>query len=198
MPLAFLRRFRDEGRSRYYRRSPDGAVLIELKLNHIEQLFDSFDPAPFFERGLDRAAEAYIVGAVRELPLHLPLTLAVYLPPKQLAELDLAQLKSAIHGYFRYRLEARRADLRSLLRSGQFSLLAGFAVLIGSNALSELILASGPGAFGRFLGEGLSILGWVAMWRPMDILVFEPWPIVRDCRRLERLTEISVEAHPAP
>ena len=35
---------------------------IELRLRRIEQLFDSFDPAPFHEKDLDRDAEEFIVS----------------------------------------------------------------------------------------------------------------------------------------
>ena len=42
--------------------------LIEIRLNSIHQLFDSFDPAPFPERSLDNEAEAYIIGSAQDLP----------------------------------------------------------------------------------------------------------------------------------
>ena len=36
--------------------------VIEVRLNKIEQLFNSFDPSPFDERDLDKDAEEHITG----------------------------------------------------------------------------------------------------------------------------------------
>ena len=43
------------------------------------------------------------------------------------------------------------------------------------------------------LGEGLLILGWVAMWRPVEILLFEHWESHRDHALLKRLAGIPIE-----
>src|SRR5208282_3523896 len=50
-----------------YRRK-DGRVLIEIKLTSVNQLFNSFDPAPFYEKELDDDAEDYIVDTVQDFP----------------------------------------------------------------------------------------------------------------------------------
>jgi len=42
------------------------------------------------------------------------------------------------------------------------------------------------------LGEGLLILGWVAMWRPVEILLFEHWERHLDHALLERLGSIPI------
>ena len=43
------------------------------------------------------------------------------------------------------------------------------------------------------LNEGLLILGWVMMWRPIDILLFEHWESHLDHGRLKRLASIPIE-----
>ncbi|MBM3963286.1 MAG: hypothetical protein FJ306_15525 [Planctomycetes bacterium] len=59
----------------------DGAVAagserrIALRLRELAQLFDSFDPAPFHEKDLDRDAEEFIVSWAREFPADAPLVL---------------------------------------------------------------------------------------------------------------------------
>jgi hypothetical protein len=66
-----------------YRRD-GGTWLIEMKLRDVRQMFDHLDPAPFRERDLDRAAEAYVEDAIREIGLHRPIRLVVHLPEAQL------------------------------------------------------------------------------------------------------------------
>ena len=41
--------------------------------------------------------------------------------------------------------------------------------------------------------EGLLILGWVAMWRPVEILLFEHWESHQDHAMLQRLASIPIE-----
>ena len=59
--------------------------MIELELNSLRQLFDSFDPAPFHEKELDPDAEEYIYNAVDEFPLKKPLEIMIHLPPAEVS-----------------------------------------------------------------------------------------------------------------
>lgn len=43
------------------------------------------------------------------------------------------------------------------------------------------------------LEEGLLILGWVMMWRPIDILLFEHWESHLGHATLRRLASIPIE-----
>ncbi|MGB8892383.1 MAG: hypothetical protein WCC86_09975, partial [Methanoregula sp.] len=63
-----------------YRRK-DGRVLIEIKLTSVSQLFNSFDPAPFYEKELDSDAEEYIVDTVQDFPAKTKFMILIYLPP---------------------------------------------------------------------------------------------------------------------
>jgi hypothetical protein len=40
--------------------------------------------------------------------------------------------------------------------------------------------------------EGLIILGWVANWRPIEIFLYDWWPIVRHRNLLLRLANAEV------
>ena len=67
-------------------RVPESMSTIELRVNHPQQLFNSFDPSPFYERDLDQDAEEYIVDSADEYPLNRPLRLVIYLPADQVQE----------------------------------------------------------------------------------------------------------------
>jgi hypothetical protein len=49
------------------------------------------------------------------------------------------------------------------------------ACLIGGEIVSETI---GRTHIARVLQESLVIGGWVAMWRPLEILLYDWWPIL--------------------
>jgi hypothetical protein len=41
--------------------------------------------------------------------------------------------------------------------------------------------------------QGLFILGWVALWRPLEIFLYDWWPLARRIRLLGRLSNATVE-----
>jgi hypothetical protein len=44
----------------------------------------------------------------------------------------------------------------------------------------------------RLLREGLLIGGWVAMWRPIEIFLYDWWPIRAEARLFDRLSTMPV------
>jgi hypothetical protein len=45
----------------------------------------------------------------------------------------------------------------------------------------------------RFVEEGLLIIGWVAMWRPLELLLYDWWPQLRRKRTYDNLACMRVE-----
>lgn len=164
---------------------------IEVRLRELSQLFNLMDPSPFIDRDLDADAEEFIVGWARELPPHRELELVIHLttPP----ESDRAAgTEEAVHHYFASRAEAKGRELRQLLRVGRASLLIGFLFLAACFGLGVLGRQFLPAGWGDFVELGLQIVGWVAMWRPLEIYLYDWWPVRNDRRLLERLSRMKV------
>jgi hypothetical protein len=167
---------------------------LQLYLRETAQLFNSMDPAPFRERDLDPNAEAYIVDWAREAPARAPLALAIRLGRTPATADDAATLADAVHEYFRQRALATRARLRWLFRVGRISLLiglgfVGLTVIVGEYIASIVDTAS----YGRMIVDALVIGAWVALWRPMEIFLYDWWPIRAEARLYERLSRIDVQ-----
>ena len=49
------------------------------------------------------------------------------------------------------------------------------------------------------LREGLLIVGWVAMWRPLEVFLYDWWPIRAEARLYDRLSAmpVRIEYHAA-
>lgn len=168
--------------------------LIELRLQSVEQLFDPFDPFPIPTRDLARGAEDYIVGWAQELPGSSALAMRIYLPDPPVTSVDVEGLRAAVAGHFLYRARRMRSDMRELLTIAQVSLGIGLGVLAVCIALRQLLQGLVPaGPIAGFLGEGLVIVGWVANWRPIEILLYEWWPLARRRRLFERLANAPVD-----
>jgi hypothetical protein len=175
-------------------KTENGTVLIELRLHRVQQMFNSLDPAPFLEKDLDAEAEDYIVGSAREFSLATPLRLVLHLPPDPTAEAR--DVADAVHNYFAYRRDTARRDLHQFLRQGRTSLAIGLAFLIACFSGRELVLTLGQGTFYKILAEGLIIMGWVAMWRPLQIFLYDWWPLRRTGLIHAKLAAIPVEIRP--
>ena len=67
------------------------------------------------------------------------------------------------------------------------------AVLTVTFGLRNLLSDAEGRTLEEGLGEGLLILGWVAMWRPVEILLFEHWESHLDHKVPERLASIPME-----
>lgn len=175
----------------YYRQEAE-TYLIEIKLNQLQQVFNSLDPSPFLDRDLDDNAENYIINSVDEFPLNTPLKLVFYLPS---TEQNTARnlLPSALHNYFDYRQQGEQRKLRTIWRQGRISLIIGLSFLFVCLSLSELIGRFGSDTFIHFLEEGLLISGWVALWRPLEIFLYEWWPVSHQQKIFAKLAYIPIE-----
>ena len=176
---------------------PPDCARIEVRVGEIKQLFNSVDPAPFRERDIDPKAEEFIVDSARELRRGAPLGLVVRLSRPVGAPEDLAALPQAVREYFAERAVATRTQLRRLLRTGGWSLLIGVAFVAVANfigdAVGELAGRYTKYDYGRLLHESVVIGAWVALWRPLEILLYDWWPILGEARLFDRLGAMHVQ-----
>lgn len=165
---------------------------IEMNLSRVAQLFNSLDPAPFHERDLDADAEEYIISSAEEISRQRPLRLVIHLPADQVPQGSAHDLGEAIHNYFSYRATHEQRRLRILFRDGRIALTTGLIFLLCCTLLRELAFSFGHGSVSDLVSEGMLIIGWVAMWRPLEIFLYEWVPIRRRCRTLARLATMPV------
>jgi hypothetical protein len=165
---------------------------IEIRIRSLEQLVESLDPAPFYDKSLDPDAERYLLECAEELAGAAHLRLVVHAPAALRAHE--ADIVAAVHGHFRreHALAERRYRLR--MRVGRRAMVGGSIALLGALALREALLPfADPARIVGVLAEGLLILGWVALWRPVEALIYERRELRQRHAALERLARIPVE-----
>ena len=162
---------------------------IELRLQHLEQLFDTLDPAPFHDKALDRRVESWLLDSAGEHGHREPLTVVLHGPPA--LEAHVPDIAAAIHAHFALvHLQAERRHSRRR-RVGRLAMLAGTATLAAVLLLRHW-LAAVPAPFGQVLSEGLLILAWVALWRPIETIGFDSWESRQERALLRRLAQVPV------
>ena len=168
---------------------------IKLKLHDIDQLFNSMDPSPFVEKDLDDKAEEFIVGWANEFPLNAPVKLRVHLEqwpagdPKEL-------IRQAVHNHFAHSAELTGLEFRALMKQGRTCLVIGLSCLATCLVISKTLLHGDAGTWASVLRESLTIAGWVAMWRPMQIYLYDWWPLRRRARIYAQLSHMPVDVVP--
>ena len=172
---------------------PPHCQVLKIHIGTLDQLFNSMDPAPFRERDLDPNAEEFIVGWARELRADGPLALLVHLDKQPGTAEEAAMLKDAVRKFFEQRAIVTRQRLHQLLRVGRISLIIGLLFLALSIATGNLaVQLMGEGHFNSVVRESLLIGGWVAMWRPLEVFLYDWWPILSEARSFDRLRGMAV------
>lgn len=168
---------------------------IEMRIAELSQLFNSMDPTPFHHRDLDTNAERYLESWALEFSQDSHFRIVVHI--EEMPQENPAPLVAeAIHNHFEYKSVLAKRKLRLLLLEGQTSLLIGLGFLGLCLLGADLLSVFADNTFLKILKESLLIGGWVAMWRPMQIFLYEWWPIVRRGRIYRNLGRSSVHVTP--
>jgi len=169
------------------------AHRVELNLRDVNQLFNTIDPSPFREKDLDRDAEEFIVSWTREFPLREPVVLVIYLSELPIGKDFEPMIEQSVQHYFGYRAKLNQMEFRQLMKDGRHSLLVGGLFLAACLTASQMLVRQASETLLSVARESLTIAGWVAMWRPMEIFLYEWWPLRRRWRVFEKMSRMKVE-----
>jgi hypothetical protein len=172
---------------------PEVCEIIEVRVSELRQLFNAIDPSPFHERELDPRAEQFIVDWASGVPRDAKLALLVHLDRGAGGHDETVVLREAIHEFFSRRATEARRRLHELFHRGRVSLLIAIAFLALALTVSDRIGSYFPESrLALLVREGALIVGWVALWRPVEVFLYDWWPIQAEIRLLERLTLMPV------
>jgi len=172
-----------------------GKRWIEVRIKNPLQLFDAKDPAPFRERDLDDDFIEYVSACAREFSFNTPLKVMIYIEDPESKELSKESIREAIHSYFAYRIDLQQSELKSFLRRAQMFLLMGLFVLgVALTIAQNITLQNSPGFLG-VLREGIVIFGWFSIWKPIELIMFDWFPLYEKLRFYRKLaiTEIEIK-----
>jgi len=176
----------------------NGKAPIELSLHDSAQLFNTLDPFPFREGDVAADAERYIVEWAQELPKDEPIAIVIHLQAPAAPGKPGPDLATALTNWFGAKARAEAHALRELFRDGRLAFLIGFAGLAICLFLSLLLTKSFDGPFARVVQESLVIIGWVVIWRPAEMFLYDWLPLVRRRRLFQRLADARVTVKEAP
>ncbi len=177
-----------------YKREQD-SIVVEIAVKNTRQLFNERDPAPFRERDLDSQFVTYIVSTIEEFALRTKFKIQIHsLDNEDLTTENSIAIKEAIHSYFKYESQLAQSRLKKSLRTARFFSLIGVIILGVCLSLSQLVSATklAP-AIAEIVSAGLVIIGWVGMWRPIESLLYDWWPIREQRLIFDKISKLDVE-----
>ena len=178
-------------------RFSDQPHRIEINLRDVNQLFNTMDPSPFHERDLDHAAEEFIESWAHEFPASDPVSLIVHLRDWPQGQDPQALITQGVHNHFANCARLNRLEFRRLMARGWRSLLIGLVFLSSCLIIATQFFPDREAsALFEVLRESLTIGGWVAMWRPLEIYLYEWWPLQKRRKIFEKLARMRVEVRP--
>lgn len=106
---------------------------------------------------------------------------------------DEGRIRAAIATYCETEAEDARRSLSLTRRRGRQALWIAVPVLAIFLALSTMAAnALGTAGLGNLISNSLVIAGWVALWRPAELLLYEWWPYRHRVRLLTVLSRMTV------
>jgi hypothetical protein len=157
--------------------SPAPVHRIQLRLRELAQLFNSMDPTPFHHKDIDPHAEEFIESWALEFPSASRFEITIHLEQMPAEGDPTALVTEAIHNYFEYKAELARREFKQLMLHGRVSLMIGLAFVALCLFVADVIANFATGAFLGIARESLTIGGWVALWRPLQIFLYDWWPV---------------------
>lgn len=171
------------------------AIDIDMKLRHLRSFFAVTDTDPFEGEGIDESGIDQLIGRVTAISgwRRRPISLRLHVPASPenielIPRMGEALVRYCdIHRQFAERklMEIRREGMRTLAVGMVFlALCIGLAALIETTAVADMLI-------GELLTEGAIIAGWVGLWRPIEILLFDWWPYARDRMLYGKLRDLK-------
>jgi len=170
---------------------PADCEVIEVRVTELKLLFNPIDPSPPSEKDLEPRVEEFIVAQARPVKREC-LALLIFIGTPDSTDAA-STVGTAVRAFFAQRALSAGRRLSQLFRVGRTSSLIGLAFLAGAVTLASLVdRAIGTTTGGALIRETLVIGGWVAMWRPLEIFLYDWWPISAERKLYDRLSRMRV------
>lgn len=164
--------------------------VVEVRAESACGLFSSFDPAPMAGRRLSPEVDSYILGCVKEIDGAGAVGLRIALPEGEAGFCD--DVREAFCRHYAASAANRRAELRQHFKDAGVMLLKGVCFALVLIGIANLVAQIADTILISKIVSGLSLIVWVSLWKPVDMLLYEWRPIMDEVKLLDRLDGCEV------
>jgi hypothetical protein len=109
------------------------------------------------------------------------------------ADLPLDSVRDAINTFLTYQADRQHGDLKSFIKRAQVFFAIGVSILAVCLAVAQNIpKLEPPGVFG-ILREGVVIFGWVSIWKPLEVILYDWYPLYEKLRFYRKLLASEIQ-----
>jgi len=167
--------------------TPGQGATIDLRVDSLDELFHPLDPAPLARRSLAPKVDEYIFGHAADLPRREALGIRIRVPAADLSRSR--EIAEAVATHFGRTVDTKSRKLREHFVHGSRLVLIAIACAV---VLVVAVRQLAGLADSRFLAPWLTVVIWVVLWRPTEMLLHDWWPIRHDRVLADRLRRATV------
>lgn len=169
---------------------------ITLHLDDIQYLFADPEPdSDMFVSGMD-----YLCSEIKAYPRQEKFKVTIVLPQGKIADGQEDKTRQKLKRYCSFKIEESHRELIALHRQGVAALLIGLVVLVTCVLLAfgfSLVAQSGANEILKSLSQIITVLfaasaGWVALWMPAEIFLYDWWPFRQDMRIYKQIADADL------
>lgn len=171
---------------------------IALHLDDLRYLFEKPAFDPLHGRFTELSGLEHIINELKPLSLQRPLRVMLSLPAEQFSDDSAIIGATAVRGYCDAQIGRIEKEMVALRWKGIKALQTGVLFLAACLVLSAFFgeMDGLPEFLSTFLSEGFLIAGWVSLWHPTEILLYEWWPYWRDKQIYKRIRDMELVITP--
>ena len=167
----------------------DTTTSLSLPVVSVDRLLDTTGSPLATPHLHPEAAEALLKlaeRAPRSAAMHLEFTV----PEADSHRTD--EVRHALQSHFQ-QIEGELAHrLQSILRQGRVAAIVGLVFVAAVLAMVQIITHIESLNYTHAAVESLTIIAWVALWRPAELLLYDHWPVRRQRQLARRLAQAWV------
>ena len=174
--------------------------FVALHLSDIHNFFQTPEIDPFLGENIEASGIDQLMDTLKARPglARRIDRIVIHLPEAKIEDGLAPKTRAAIAAYCGAQIRLTRQKKREVHLQARRALPIGFffwAACLGLSLASEAAFGHDT-ALGRVFGEGFIIAGWVGLWRPAELLLYEWQPYARDIRLYEQIRTMEVVIRP--
>ncbi len=166
------------------------SIFLTVDSQTIGDYFNPHDPAPLYKRHLSQKFEQYILSSIIAAKRYSTIKYK-FIYKTAIDEQYSEPLILAIRSHFAEKKKIKEIEFEKFKRRGWFLLLISMGVMIACKGI-ESVLKSYGFEVQSTISNGMDIFSWVILWRPIDTLVFNWNPYLKEICLLDKLQNAEV------
>lgn len=176
----------------------DGVWELPLVLETVAEASETTIPLPLPYRKLNAEVLEYLEDVAQQMPKGEKARIVVYLPMEEIQPGLEQRVNKVLDIYQDARLAKLKREEKRALGASLSALTWGFAFMLVCQIIGVLGNFPEHPTLTNTISEGFLVLGWVALWKPFETLLFEWRPSVQRRKLHECMAEMPVVLRPLP